>query len=195
MQLYHYFVSQSSEFCHPNPLCCFSMNFYCCKRIFRYWLSPETFGYTLVHASQCWEKRKCYKTSEIYTNCSQVCRNRTVRCNIPNVRTILSDCKQIHISITCLRSSVCCHHSILCPHKWLLYELVYSMWATCPAYHYVTNLTLLDELYAYTTKFSLCDFVHSPFHLSQVQTFFSLLCSLIRVRKYQLQVSNKYYNL
>jgi len=30
-------------------LCCFSMTAYCCKRIFCYWLSPETFGYTLIH--------------------------------------------------------------------------------------------------------------------------------------------------
>jgi hypothetical protein len=48
MQLYHYFVSQSSEFCRHNPLCCFSTSVYCCKRIFRYRISPETFGYTLV---------------------------------------------------------------------------------------------------------------------------------------------------
>jgi hypothetical protein len=36
MQLYRYFVSQSSEFCCHNPLCCFSTSVYCCKRIFRY---------------------------------------------------------------------------------------------------------------------------------------------------------------
>jgi len=45
MQLYRYFVSQSSEFCRHNPLCCFSASV-CC--LFRYRLSPETFGYTLV---------------------------------------------------------------------------------------------------------------------------------------------------
>jgi len=28
--LYGYFVSQSSEFCLHNPLCCFSANVYCC---------------------------------------------------------------------------------------------------------------------------------------------------------------------
>jgi len=49
VQLYRYFVSQSSEFCRHNPLCCFSTSVYLCNRIFRYWLSPETFGYTLVH--------------------------------------------------------------------------------------------------------------------------------------------------
>jgi hypothetical protein len=37
-----------SEFCHHNPLCCFSTSVYCCKHIFCYQLSPETFGYTLV---------------------------------------------------------------------------------------------------------------------------------------------------
>jgi hypothetical protein len=47
MQSYRYFVSQSSEFCRHNPLCCFSMNVYCCY-LFRYRLSPETFGYTFV---------------------------------------------------------------------------------------------------------------------------------------------------
>jgi hypothetical protein len=53
VQLYHYFVSQSSEFCHHNPLCCFSTSVYCCKLVFRYRLSPETFGYTLVHSCLC----------------------------------------------------------------------------------------------------------------------------------------------
>jgi hypothetical protein len=48
MQLYRYFVSQSSEFCCHNPLCCFSTTVYCCKCIRRYRLSPEAFGYTLV---------------------------------------------------------------------------------------------------------------------------------------------------
>jgi hypothetical protein len=41
-------VSQSSEFCHHNHFCCFSMTVYCRKSIFRYRLSPETYGYTLV---------------------------------------------------------------------------------------------------------------------------------------------------
>jgi hypothetical protein len=44
---YRYFVSKPSEFCRYNALCCFSMNVYCCC-LFRYWLSPETFGYTLL---------------------------------------------------------------------------------------------------------------------------------------------------
>jgi len=30
MQLYRYFVSQSSEFCRHNPFCCFSTSVYCC---------------------------------------------------------------------------------------------------------------------------------------------------------------------
>jgi hypothetical protein len=46
VQFYHYFVSRSSEFCHHNPLCCFSTSVCCC--LFRCLLSPETFGYTLV---------------------------------------------------------------------------------------------------------------------------------------------------
>jgi len=45
VQLYG-FVSQSSEFCHHNPLCCFSMSVCCC--LFCYRLSSETFAYTLV---------------------------------------------------------------------------------------------------------------------------------------------------
>jgi hypothetical protein len=36
------------EFYRHNPSCSFSKSVYCCKRIFRYRLSPETFGYTLV---------------------------------------------------------------------------------------------------------------------------------------------------
>jgi len=47
VQLYHYFVSQFSEFCHHNPLCYCSASVCCC--LFCYQLSLETFGYTLVH--------------------------------------------------------------------------------------------------------------------------------------------------
>jgi hypothetical protein len=42
LQLYSYSVSQFSEFCRHNPLCWFSTSVYCC--LFRYRLSPETFG-------------------------------------------------------------------------------------------------------------------------------------------------------
>jgi hypothetical protein len=49
VQLYSSFVSQCSEFCRHKHLCCSPTSVYCCKRIFRYRLSPETFGYTLVH--------------------------------------------------------------------------------------------------------------------------------------------------
>jgi len=44
-----YIVSQSSEFCRHNPLCCFATSVYWCKHLFLYPVSPETFGYTLVH--------------------------------------------------------------------------------------------------------------------------------------------------
>jgi len=49
--LYRYFVSQYSEFCRLNPLCCFSTSVYCCKHIFPYRLSLETSGYTFVYKS------------------------------------------------------------------------------------------------------------------------------------------------
>jgi hypothetical protein len=42
------FSESVSEFCQHNPLCCFSTCVYCCKHIFRYRLSPKTFGYTLA---------------------------------------------------------------------------------------------------------------------------------------------------
>jgi len=45
--LYCYLMTQSSEFCHHNPLCCLSTSVYFCRPTFRYRLSPETFGYTL----------------------------------------------------------------------------------------------------------------------------------------------------
>jgi len=41
-------VSQSSEFCCHNPLCCFSTSNTKGKRIFHYRLSPETSVYKLV---------------------------------------------------------------------------------------------------------------------------------------------------
>jgi len=41
-------MSQSSEFCRHNPLCCFSTSNTKGKLTFRYRLSPETSGYTFV---------------------------------------------------------------------------------------------------------------------------------------------------
>jgi hypothetical protein len=46
-------MRQSSEFCRHNTLCCFSASVYFCKRIFRYLLSPETFGYIVVRLCVC----------------------------------------------------------------------------------------------------------------------------------------------
>jgi hypothetical protein len=48
VQLYRYFVSQSNKFCCHNPLCCFSTSIYGYFCLFRYRVSPKTFGYTLV---------------------------------------------------------------------------------------------------------------------------------------------------
>jgi hypothetical protein len=49
VELYRYFVSQSSEFCRHNPLCCLSTSNTKGKLIFLYRISPETSGYTFVH--------------------------------------------------------------------------------------------------------------------------------------------------
>jgi hypothetical protein len=49
-------MNQSSEFCRHNPLCCFSMSNIKRKCIFRYRLSPQTFGFALVLKMQNGEK-------------------------------------------------------------------------------------------------------------------------------------------
>jgi hypothetical protein len=50
VQLYRYFMSQCSEFCRHNPLWCFWTSNTKGKLIFRYRLSSETSGYTLVQS-------------------------------------------------------------------------------------------------------------------------------------------------
>jgi len=52
-------VSQSSEFCRHNLLFCFSTSVCCRRCLFRYRLSPETFGYTLVCVYVCMCVRAC----------------------------------------------------------------------------------------------------------------------------------------
>jgi len=64
MQLCRYFVSQSSAFFRHNPFCCFSTSVYFRKRIFRYRLTPETFGYILV-----WKKRYGQDASRYQARC------------------------------------------------------------------------------------------------------------------------------
>jgi hypothetical protein len=68
VQLYRYFVSQSGEFCRHKPLCSFSTSIYCYCCLFRYRLSPETFGYTLV----------CYTISSTSLNSSRIVNNVNV---------------------------------------------------------------------------------------------------------------------
>jgi hypothetical protein len=46
------------SFVAKNPLYCFSTNVYCGKGIFRYRLSPETYGYTVVFAKNTSGVRK-----------------------------------------------------------------------------------------------------------------------------------------
>jgi hypothetical protein len=54
VQFYRYFVSQYSEFCRHNLLCCFLTSVRCCCCccccccLFRYRLSSVTFGYFLI---------------------------------------------------------------------------------------------------------------------------------------------------
>jgi hypothetical protein len=76
VQLYPYFVSQSIEFCSHNPLCCFWTSVYCCERILRYRLSPETFGYPLV---QCWQ-------TPLFSWSSQLCLLQTQCKSLPTGR-------------------------------------------------------------------------------------------------------------
>jgi hypothetical protein len=71
VQLYRCFVSQSSEFCRHNPLCCFSTSVCCCW--FRYRLSPETFGYSLVYHFIVTIIRKFCREAKSQTNKKSKC--------------------------------------------------------------------------------------------------------------------------
>jgi hypothetical protein len=80
VELYRYFESQSSEFYRHDPLCCFRSGVYCCNRIFRYRLNPETFGYTLVHGSLL---IFLYGKDWIWrVFCSDTRENKRIRCKI-----------------------------------------------------------------------------------------------------------------
>jgi hypothetical protein len=56
VHLYRYFMSQSSEFCRHNPLCCFSTSVYCCFLISlstqsgNFWIYPRI--HTLFSTAQ-----------------------------------------------------------------------------------------------------------------------------------------------
>jgi hypothetical protein len=63
---------QCSEFCRHKPLCCFSTSVYCCKRIFRYRRTPETFGYPLVLSAFliCTMLTTCHFSVHMYKSAS-----------------------------------------------------------------------------------------------------------------------------
>jgi hypothetical protein len=61
-------MSQSSEFCHHNPLCCFSMSVYCC--LFRYdsvWKLLDTPSYfMLLPQEECTRESNKLKAVLVY---------------------------------------------------------------------------------------------------------------------------------
>jgi len=71
MLSYHYFVSQSSEFCRHNPLCCFWTSNTKCKSIFLYvsvrkLLDTPSYVNFVVHMSRLnvttsWQNIQCSK--------------------------------------------------------------------------------------------------------------------------------------
>jgi len=91
IQLCRYFVSQSSEFCRRNPLCCVSTSVCCYKRIFRYRLSPKTFGYPRIHV---------LKSTSATRLRTAICVNaiRFTKCNKPTLKAV----KYKHLQRICL---------------------------------------------------------------------------------------------
>jgi hypothetical protein len=82
-----YFVSQSNDFCRHNPLCCFLTSVYCC--LFRYWLNPETFGYTIVN--------RIYQGEDWVRTWS--CEVRKLRCATMNFRYRSSESLSVCMSV------------------------------------------------------------------------------------------------
>jgi hypothetical protein len=80
VQLYRYFMSQSSEFCRHNPLCCFSTCVYCC--LFNYRLSSETFGYALLY--------ECNLYTQLYNRVWNSFSKYTKQIHLPHYRKIWS---------------------------------------------------------------------------------------------------------
>jgi hypothetical protein len=114
MQLYRYFVSQSSGFCRHKPLCCFSAGVYFCKRILRYRLSPETFGYTLTHIH-----------THTHTRCIQKFPDwppgaRTANGTALRHWTQLYRCFVSHSAEFCRHNPLCCFSTGVCCCKHIL---------------------------------------------------------------------------
>jgi hypothetical protein len=89
VQLYRYFVSQSCEICRHNTLCCFSTSVYCCC-LFRYWLTPETFGYTLVFWPRLYCSVQQLNVVKYLTSCCFV--DSAVQCNSCMQGNLLQSC-------------------------------------------------------------------------------------------------------
>jgi hypothetical protein len=97
-------VSQSSEFCHYNPLCCFSKSVYC---LFCYQLSPETFGYTLVFVSivvhTCFHLHSC--SNSVIPEGSSPCSQKPIIGLCPEVVESTHYFFKIHFGIICPSTS------------------------------------------------------------------------------------------
>jgi hypothetical protein len=76
-------VSQSSEFCLHNSLCCFSTSNTKRKRIFRYRFSPATFGYTLIVSLREEHKLKMSRDSSVGIALGYGLDDRSTRVRFP----------------------------------------------------------------------------------------------------------------
>jgi hypothetical protein len=105
VQLYRYSVSQSSEFCRHNPLCCFSTSVYCC--LFRYRLSPETFGYTLLYAVVRNSRNRFKKQQPIRQPAALQCHFPHSKCNNEfQCHDSLPETRLCYVSLTLLDGRV-----------------------------------------------------------------------------------------
>jgi hypothetical protein len=84
-------VSQSSEFCRHKPLCYFSTSNTEGKRIFRYRLSPETFGYTHVRTIKAEQSSHLTCTSSPGMKCDWKTFVLSSNSTMPKKRYVSSD--------------------------------------------------------------------------------------------------------
>jgi hypothetical protein len=89
VQLYRYFVSQSSEFCRRNPLCCFSTSVYRCYFVIdsvrKFWIHPRI----VIHDDTCSRRpfRKLLDTPSYILLLKHI--NISILCNIKDVKYFL----------------------------------------------------------------------------------------------------------
>jgi hypothetical protein len=169
VQLYCYFVSQSSKFCRHNPLCCFSTSNTKGKSTFRYRFSPETFGYILAYVEETFFHR-CYCLRKQSAPCHLSKENKQFKMRLRQRKKF--HCMRIKHSSKCNVGPISRHREL----AYLWGQYLAKCYKHGHASLSVVQYDFIKNVSYASASLTLCLFVMGPSYLRLLDTRWNRTC-------------------